>query len=89
MNPLSNPKRVFNPNPLKPRSGKDGGIDRFYVYILKLDNGRFYIGHTKDLSARITEHKEGQTISTAGENPKLCYFEIFPTRGKAMVREYD
>ena len=89
MNTVSKQKRPYNPKPLKSWSKKDGGINQFYVYILRLNNGKFYVGHTKELITRITEHREGQTISTAGENPKLRYFEVFPTREEAMVREHE
>jgi putative endonuclease len=89
MDSISHQQGDFTPNPLKNWMKKDGGINRFYVYILKLNCGRFYIGHTRELIERITEHKEGQTISTAGENPKLRYFEMLPTREEAIAREHE
>jgi predicted GIY-YIG superfamily endonuclease len=30
----------------------------FYVYILQNPSGRFYIGHTDDLSRRLQEHND-------------------------------
>jgi putative endonuclease len=68
---------------------KDRGIHRFYVYILKLSNGKFYVGQTRKLLERISQHREGLTISTAGANPRLRYFEILPTREDAMFREHE
>jgi putative endonuclease len=79
----------YFPNPLKAWVKKDEGNSMFYVYVLMLNCGKFYVGHTRDLKDRIAEHKEGQTISTAGENPRLRYFEIFPTREGAMRREQE
>ncbi|MEI7810454.1 MAG: GIY-YIG nuclease family protein [bacterium] len=35
-----------------------------YVYILKNQNGRFYIGSTMNLELRMRQHLSGQTIST-------------------------
>jgi putative endonuclease len=32
----------------------------FYVYILKLRNGNYYIGRTDNLKRRISEHRAGQ-----------------------------
>ena len=63
------------------------GEGPFFAYILKLSDGTFYPGHTDDLRSRRWEHKDGTTRSTAGRNPKLQYFEIFPTRDKARSRE--
>jgi predicted GIY-YIG superfamily endonuclease len=67
----------------------DKDIDRFYAYILKLDGGVFYIGHTRELRERISEHLDGTTASTKGLNPKLQYFEILPTREEAVKREAE
>jgi predicted GIY-YIG superfamily endonuclease len=56
---------------------------------LKLDSGELYVGQTRELKERILEHREGTTRSTAGEHPKLRYFEILPTREAAMRREHE
>jgi len=89
MSSLSFLQPVYTPNPVRSWIKKDRGINRFYVYILKLNNGKFYVGQTRQLLERMAEHKEGQTISTAGANPKLRYFEILPTREEAMRREHE
>jgi predicted GIY-YIG superfamily endonuclease len=57
------------------------------VYILKLDNGDFYIGHTRELRERLSEHRDQKVSSTAGRTPKLQYFEVLPTREDAERRE--
>ena len=67
----------------------DKGIHRFFVYILKLDGADFYIGQTRELRERLSEHRDKNTSSTAGRNPKLKYFEIFPTREAAELREAE
>ena len=89
MSSLSFLQPVYTPNPVRSWTKKDRGINRFYVYVLKLSNGKFYVGQTRKLLERMAEHKEGQTISTAGANPKLRYFEILPTREEAMRREHE
>jgi len=68
----------------------DKGIDRFYAYILKLDGVKpFYIGNTRELRERLSEHLDGTTASTKGLNPRLQYFEILSTREEAEKREAE
>jgi len=70
---------------------KDGdrGTDEFFVYVLKLDNGDFYVGHTRELRERLSEHNDQKVSSTAGRNPKLQYFEVLSTREAAEEREAE
>jgi predicted GIY-YIG superfamily endonuclease len=77
------------PKPSKAWAKKDEGVDAFYVYILRFDNGLFYIGHTRELRERMLEHKSGTTVSTSGKHPKLLYFEVLKTRTEAMIRESE
>ena len=77
------------PKPSKAWAKKDEGVDAFYVYILKLDNGVYYVGHTRELRERMIEHRDGSIVSTAGKHPKLRYFEVLPTRETAMTREAE
>ena len=67
----------------------DKEATQFFVYILKLDTGKFYIGHSREPRIRLQEHLDGQTQSIKGLNPKLKYFEILPTRHSAECREAD
>ena len=30
-----------------------------YVYVLKLEDGKFYVGKSKDVDARLREHRKG------------------------------
>ena len=46
-----------------------------YLYILKLDGGKYYVGQTNDLELRLQEHRDGLTRSTKGKNPGLVCFE--------------
>lgn len=82
-------KPVYVPNPSKFWSKKDEGVNKFFVYILRLESGELYIGHTRELRERMLEHRDGITVSTAGKNPKLQYFEILTTRESAMLREHE
>jgi predicted GIY-YIG superfamily endonuclease len=67
----------------------DKEVSRFYAYILKLDGGKFYAGHTRELRERLSEHLDGTAVSTKGLNPRLQYFEILPTREEAEKREAE
>ena len=68
---------------------RDTTATRFFVYVLSRDNGKFYVGQTRELRERLSEHKDGKVASTAGMNPKLKYFEILPTREVAEHRETE
>ena len=61
----------------------------FHTYILRsLSTGRFYIGHTENLSKRIYEHNNNRTASIKSRGPwELYYSEEFITRIEALRRE--
>jgi predicted GIY-YIG superfamily endonuclease len=80
--------------PSKPRTeyspawGKrDSTAEQFFVYILKLDSGGFYVGQTRELRERLSEHRDGKEGATAGRNPRLAYFEILQSREDVAQRE--
>jgi putative endonuclease len=76
---------------LVPFRWKCGGIEMFYVYVLKsLVVERYYIGHTTDLEKRLAEHNRGKTRSTKGYLPwRLVYSENFETKSEAFRREQE
>jgi len=61
----------------------------FQTYILRSDTtGRFYIGHTENLTKRIFEHNNNRTPSIRNRGPwKLFYSEAYQTRSEAARRE--
>jgi predicted GIY-YIG superfamily endonuclease len=67
----------------------DKDVTRFFVYILKLDGGKFYVGQTRELRERLSEHRDDETGSTKGLNPRLQYFEVLSTREAAEFRESE
>ena len=67
----------------------DATADHFFVYILRLDGGKFYAGQTRELRERLSEHRDGQTQSTAGKNPKLVWYGMLATREQAAAREVE
>lgn len=51
-----------------------------YVYILKLKNGRYYIGSTVGIENRLEEHNKGLTPSTRYLRPvELVFSQEYPT----------
>ena len=59
------------------------------VYILQsATTGKFYIGCSSDVNARLIEHQRGQTVSTRGRGPWVLVFqEQFDTMVEARRRE--
>jgi predicted GIY-YIG superfamily endonuclease len=41
----------------------------WYVYILKMADGEYYVGSTNDLKRRMEEHTKGREISTKWRRP--------------------
>lgn len=60
-----------------------------YVYILQSKkNNSFYIGCTKDLKRRLSEHNNGDNISTKPFRPyALIFYEAFIIQKDALKRE--
>ena len=72
-------------NPKWDAADQEGDV--FFIYILKLDGGKFYAGHTRELRERMGEHRDGKTRSTAGKNPLLVWFDVVETREEAAGGE--
>ena len=62
-----------------------------YVYILKsLKNGRYYIGSTQDVQARLAYHNGGRVKATRYQVPyEVIYVETLETARHARSREYN
>ena len=61
----------------------------FYVYILKSQTTRkYYVGSTQDVSNRLREHNNGESLSTRGGRPwEVVRIEEFQTRAEAVRKE--
>ena len=56
----------------------------YYVYLLKLANGKIYTGSTDDLDARELRHHQGKVLATRDLRPlKLIWHCVFKTRTEA------
>ena len=70
-------------------ASEDAEATEFFVYILKLDGNVFYAGQTRELRERLMEHRDGDTVSTAGKNPRLVWFTQVSTRDAAVTLEAE
>lgn len=53
----------------------------YFVYLLKLSNGKIYTGSTPDIEARLKEHQNGFSESTKNFRPvELKWYCAFPDR---------
>ena len=62
---------------------------KYYVYIIKSDEGFHYTGFTEDLEKRLIEHNEKKLSfwTRRGTNWKLIYKEEFKDKTEALNRE--
>ena len=58
----------------------DPSTTEFFVYVLTLDGGAYYVGNTNDLHARLQEHRMNMYQSTKGRKPKtgLVHYSAYP-----------
>jgi len=61
----------------------------FHAYVIRsIATGRFYVGHTENLTKRVYEHNNNRTASIRNRGPwELVHSEEFATRSEAMRRE--
>jgi len=69
----------------------DVGKNCFYVYILKLSNGEFYIGQTFNVEHRVLQHLKGKgAVITKKNRPvETVSVEKYSTRYEAWKREIE
>jgi len=60
-----------------------------WMYILECCDGSYYVGSTKDLKGRLSQHQEGKgSVYTSGRLPmKLVYCEEYDRVADAFYRE--
>ena len=58
-----------------------------YVYVLVNEDQQIYIGYTKDLRRRMTEHGYGKGYTRKGRDWRLSYYEAFVSKKDAVRRE--
>ena len=67
----------------------DASASYFYTYILRLSSGEFYVGQTRELPERLSEHRDGKVSSTRGKAPELVWFTELPSREEATKLEAE
>ena len=62
---------------------------KWYVYVLQSINfDRTYVGFTKHVLKRLSQHNKGHTTSTKPYLPwKILFFEEFSSKEEALKRE--
>jgi len=62
---------------------------KYFVYVIKSEEGYYYTGMTEDLERRLSEHnnKSKSFWTRRGTVWKVIYFEEFNTKPEAMKRE--
>ena len=87
------PPRPYRPRYQPEHSGAwdkgDSTAAEFFAYILKLEGGKFYAGQTRELRERLSEHRDGSVLSTAGRNPQLMWFVVLSTREAVTAAEVE
>jgi putative endonuclease len=85
-------RSVVGSNPTSGASYKPT-IMCYWVYILQNPSGRFYIGQSSDLDARVASHNRSDNICgryTRKNGPwLLVWSEAHPDRASAMKRERE
>ena len=70
------------------RADKKGEPVVWYVYILSLSSGKYYVGQTNDLPIRLAEHAVGDgSAVTARERFSLVWYTCVPSRQQARQME--
>lgn len=60
----------------------------YYVYILRLKDGTYYVGFTANLKGRFRVHNQGSVSSTKNLRPlKLLFYAAFISKLKAIEFE--
>lgn len=81
---------MFRSKALSERSESKGN---YIVYILRTSSNTLYIGQTNNLEKRLKEHRNKSTKSAKYikyfDSCELVYSEEYPTRIKAMRREFQ
>ncbi|MBK7910846.1 GIY-YIG nuclease family protein [Candidatus Pollutiaquabacter sp.] len=61
----------------------------YFVYILKLNDGRHYVGRTSDLRARVKRHQSGGSVFTSKHRPvSLIWCAAFQQKERAVHFEH-
>jgi len=61
----------------------------WFVYVLKLKNGKYYVGSTNNLQRRLDQHHQGKNLATKHLRPiELLWYKKFAEVSEARKMEY-
>lgn len=60
----------------------------YYIYILKLNNRKYYTGITNNINRRLKEHLTGKSKSTKYHRP-ICLALLIDTWSRKMARKIE
>jgi predicted GIY-YIG superfamily endonuclease len=63
--------------------------DRYFIYVVELDDGVLYVGHTLDIRSQLSELRKKKRSSAAGHNHRLQYLEFAANEEDAEARESE
>ena len=68
-----------------------GSYPMYHVYMLELQDGSYYVGHTNDLRRRVQEHQNAIACFHTKKIPmkRLLWTEEHPDRSSASIREKE
>lgn len=63
--------------------------NKWYTYLIRCEDGSFYVGHTSDLDRRFKEHSQGKggRYTNLHRPIEILYHEEFSTEKESMDRE--
>ena len=65
-------------------------MESWYIYIATARTGRYYVGKTSDVAARIQTHNVGAGSRFAVEqDPFLLAYQLSPFKSKSMARKRE
>jgi len=69
----------------------DANCHKFFVYVLELENGWYYIGQTKNICGRILNHFAGCGATVTKKHPpnKIVCIGVYSTREEVIKRETE
>lgn len=57
----------------------------YYVYILKMNDGGYYVGYSNELQTRVKNHQKGRVATTKNNRPiKLVWYCAFLSKKLAI-----
>ncbi len=59
----------------------------YYVYVIRNEENKRYIGYTTNLKERLEAHNKGINRSTKDRKWELVYYEAYKSKSDAMRRE--